>query len=1795
MNHIGVTTDAEELHSKKDVCVKTAGLNIHEVPNDFLTCLLGDHPNINSSSVHQEVIDSKEDGDTLLTTVCWSFFIDPTKKCEMFLRLQVAKNKREGGRDDDEIRIDVSSVEIDEDKLALRRKTRAPSPHAPKRKTTKTIRTFRLLLQRGVILLRTLPFKQTSFTFRAEVGLGKELEERRKTTLSVHHEDHGVKPDELFDKLATLFYERFKKEEIVDERMKQDFIEKIPKAPNKTEAEIAVIRNSMELITYLRRKAPRVPHTVNDPVEKFFYRDGDNAWGKTRCRIDCAATYLFASLWLLQTHYKKKEHIGLTVKQVWEGIDGTRGLQFVRSLSLHGATDRIFNTWITWDELEVGGGGNSKRAFVIVISPIEEYKGTKHKVSGAEKMKAASTRGVYIIKELTWNTCEWTSRSKVLVVARERVGFLSKQELSWANVVQEKFKRNEKEVDRERVAFLAEKMRAWRGKPLKDDQEEVLGRCLRLLEGEEEWQALEGRGGRGVEMWMQYIPPKKGEKSLVTGKAIGVLDCSAEEVAAWAVDYCNNEKMRISRERGNPARLMLTDNVGSGERDNEAVAATVKKFPFFLQDREFVAKFVWKSEEGRVYLAVVPEPREVDYGVKLRKVRGSTYGLWVMENLPSLGGPAQCHVTFVQRFNFGGIIPKWIITKKLPKQLEVLENAMDEFMQDEKMDEWKLRELSTTMKILWESEEYGEEEEAVLKRGMEFCKKVLERSDYKVLNADDPRVSLRSAHLENDKLVTGIAEAVVDADLEQVAAWEYLKNTRESVKAFVSKGGVNRFVKKINNHTQYYEQTRDFKFLGLRPREWRSKVIWKKATENRIVIVYEDTTEMDKERPRDGNVVGASTRTAWVFERLGEVEGIAQTKVTFVSRGDFKGGLPTFIMNKLVKNLTKSLIFMRVKFDQSLEIDAATRGRWAKLIEERFEAGGRGWGLVLGKVDKLFSERDGMEAASRSYGGRDESKVLAGKGGAWVWGKTNVEVRGAVEEVAAFFWDFESRASTEIGRDEGRVVVEESVDGDWGRKVVRRGGKKAVFLNEMALHCIDEDCIVVLIEPSPAGLKAVEDLNVNKETAAVRFKRVFGGSGVGEWTKLEYAVNLEFGAGGVDVKRRKALVERRLEVMAVVSIYFQRLVRLEDYGVKDGLGLAHDLLWRATSSKKRVKRMKEVVEKSRGLRELILMYPWFEAMLTPALEGHLHMNHVVRAKLDCLSVREAAQIGKNLIPSLKSKKLAEAGVDQWKVQNRAVNELADKNVWFLPMISLLARGIVKSAAWGLMWRVSFGAVLSVTDLATDLIVLKQFWDGGEETRSYRDLSLSSIGASIFLQLLIVMFQNRRKGYGFQIREMLIVLSGMKAPWDAYRVASGAEKVKGTEFDPLLEMTLSKYVELFAESIPGILIQLSAILQTLNNGGEVSALVTGSLFISTLTTGLVSTTISYDFDTDPAKRSQKPDFYGYVPASPIKRSLIFAVMILISSCLVFVKSLLLLVLSGLDRQAPIMYLGLDVGFFVLYKVLRGDFIYWIPVSEISLQLIVALGFRLVCKFVTDFTGCVHYRHPYELGGMYYSVNFFQPLLVLVGLVLVDMEGISGETTELAGGLVGMLGPMLVCLVVVFFLSIDKKYLGTFFSTETGAQMTQRIFLTSDSDLVKSQIFKYHRRHWVGVKVEIGEWLEEGWDGWEEERPDWFTEDWKGKVKGIQEFVWVGLGRSGVSKAGSGLVDVRRRKKGEGGELKAKETTGSPSPLKMVRSLVKFGGSSKGEKIHPKEDWEGERHFEGINRLATKKKGGLLLNM
>ncbi|GMH49741.1 hypothetical protein TL16_g00600 [Triparma laevis f. inornata] len=83
-------------------------------------------------------------------------------------------------------------------------------------------------------------------------------------------------------------------------------------------------------------------------------------------------------------------------------------------------------------------------------------------------------------------------------------------------------------------------------------------------------------------------------------------------------------------------------------------------------------------------------------------------------------------------------------------------------------------------------------------------------------------------------------------------------------------------------------------------------------------------------------------------------------------------------------------------------------------------------------------------------------------------------------------------------------------------------------------------------------------------------------------------------------------------------------------------------------------------------------------------------NKAVSTKMVCMSEKEADQIGRNLTPALKSRKVVGAGVAQWRGQNPAVGELMDEHPWVEQMMLVLSKGIVKTAAWGLMWRVTLG-------------------------------------------------------------------------------------------------------------------------------------------------------------------------------------------------------------------------------------------------------------------------------------------------------------------------------------------------------------------------------------------------------------------------------------------------------------------------------------------------------------------------
>lgn len=248
----------------------------------------------------------------------------------------------------------------------------------------------------------------------------------------------------------------------------------------------------------------------------------------------------------------------------------------------------------------------------------------------------------------------------------------------------------------------------------------------------------------------------------------------------------------------------------------------------------------------------------------------------------------------------------------------------------------------------------------------------------------------------------------------------------------------------------------------------------------------------------------------------------------------------------------------------------------------------------------------------------------------------------------------------------------------------------------------------------------------------------------------------------------------------------------------------------------------------------------------------------------------------------------------------------------------------------------------------------------------------------------------------------------------------------------------------------------------------------SLLVSVLTTGFVSGTLSYDYDTDPQKRAFNPNFYGFVSDAAGARALLLMTIILLSSVQVIIKSILVVVLAAIAGVYVFLYIGGDLTLYLTIKILRADFSYFLPLHG-WINFFVSALTRVVIKLVSDFTGCLQFRHPYDVGGLYFTFNIFSPLFCLVLLLRFGLD--DGEddvfrpsTVALLTRVVLVLGVALLVFMGMLIVLMNEKYRGSFFSIETGGQMTRRLFLEGD-DVMRAEVFNNNELQWAPIRKEI----------------------------------------------------------------------------------------------------------------------------
>ena len=140
--------------------------------------------------------------------------------------------------------------------------------------------------------------------------------------------------------------------------------------------------------------------------------------------------------------------------------------------------------------------------------------------------------------------------------------------------------------------------------------------------------------------------------------------------------------------------------------------------------------------------------------------------------------------------------------------------------------------------------------------------------------------------------------------------------------------------------------------------------------------------------------------------------------------------------------------------------------------------------------------------------------------------------------------------------------------------------------------------------------------------------------------------------------------------------------------------------------------------------------------------------------------------------------------------------------------------------------------------------------------------------------------------------------------------------------------------------------------------------------------------------------------------------------------------------------------------------------------------------------------IHLRNASDLGGLYFAVSLVGNQVVLLVSCWIYFEYYAGPFArfdrELVFSCVGGLSAVWFASFGTFLLLINRSYLKTFVSTETGSEFAIRNFRDAEGDdAARSTIFRLNVIVWSSIRGEVDLWVKCNYSKWVQEQPSWFT--------------------------------------------------------------------------------------------------------
>jgi len=406
----------------------------------------------------------------------------------------------------------------------------------------------------------------------------------------------------------------------------------------------------------------------------------------------------------------------------------------------------------------------------------------------------------------------------------------------------------------------------------------------------------------------------------------------------------------------------------------------------------------------------------------------------------------ESQVQFVLYMDPGGDIPSYFVRKTIPSALLILDDLRSVFQDDSNIDKRNHKRFATIIRS--NKEEYTPEEiedfdtfvtlDTAPRRGMKRAtgdrniKKVqlyklegLKDEDFVEMDSISHLVwvGIWDAKAQDDKSHVGRAITVVDASIEDIAAWEMTKMSREilTVLSAAHDRGYQEFDRKfmkVNEHNYLYYLLVQVNVPGVLPREILVNILWKWLDADTLVVVYNDAEHDDF--PKVAGHVRSSIKSICKYERLPPLNNIPQTRLTFTLQANPEGTigmLPDGYLKAMTVSQLEYLVLARQRFDKSIAVDKFARDITAsKLsINQRRVYTEDEDGVIKEGAEMLKAfDQDKKKTKVKTGSATVLFNEIAHKAGDRIgWGGSEFVVRAKKKSVLSYMWNMNSRCRWE--------------------------------------------------------------------------------------------------------------------------------------------------------------------------------------------------------------------------------------------------------------------------------------------------------------------------------------------------------------------------------------------------------------------------------------------------------------------------------------------------------------------------------------------------------------------------------------------------------------------------------------------------------------------------------------------------------------------------------------------------------------------------------------------------------------